>query len=227
MTNLQTPPEEPRPLIDTSKMSAGQRAALELTEAARESARPQTFAGGLFMGEFDLAQVSPFPIQSVEDRDQGDAFLKPLEALLRDKVDPDAIDPTGEIPQPVIDELARLGAFGIKVPREYGGLGLVADELLSRGDVAGQLVRQSHRPDFSAPIHRRAAAAHPVRHRTAEAQIPAARRAWRNFGLCAYGNGGRFRPGGNGHARRTGRRTGNISSSMAKNSGARTARKPA
>ena len=29
--------EEPRPVIDTSKMSAGQRAALELTEAAREA----------------------------------------------------------------------------------------------------------------------------------------------------------------------------------------------
>ena len=124
MSNVQTPPEEPRPLIDTSKMSSGQRAALELTEAARESTRKQTFAGGLFMGEFDLAKVSPFPVQSMEDRDQGDAFLKSLEALLRDKVDPDAIDATGEIPQPVIDELARLGAFGIKVPTEYGGLGL-------------------------------------------------------------------------------------------------------
>jgi hypothetical protein len=30
--------EEPTPLIDTSKMSSGQRAALELTEAARDSA---------------------------------------------------------------------------------------------------------------------------------------------------------------------------------------------
>ncbi len=124
MSNIETTPEEARPLIDTSKMSAGQRAALELTEAARESGRKRTFAGGLFMGEFDLAQVSPFPIQSVEDRDQGDAFLKPLEALLRDKVDPDAIDATGEIPPPVIDALARLGAFGIKIPREHGGLGL-------------------------------------------------------------------------------------------------------
>ena len=60
MNNIQTPPEEARPLIDTSKMSAGQRAALELTEAARESARKQTFAGGLFMGEFDLAHGQPF-----------------------------------------------------------------------------------------------------------------------------------------------------------------------
>jgi len=124
MNTIQPPPDEQRPLIDTSKMSTGQRAAMELTEAARESGHARTFAGGMFMGEFNLSTVHPFPIQSVEDRDQGDAFLKQLEALLREKVDADEIDRTGEIPQPVIDGLARLGAFGIKVPTEYGGLGL-------------------------------------------------------------------------------------------------------
>ena len=30
----------------------------------------------------------------------------------------------GEIPQDAIDALASLGAFGIKIPKEYGGLGL-------------------------------------------------------------------------------------------------------
>ncbi|HSY09826.1 MAG TPA: acyl-CoA dehydrogenase family protein, partial [Candidatus Dormibacteraeota bacterium] len=124
MGNVQTPSEEPRPLIDTSKMSAGQRAALELTEAARGATQAKTFAAGLFMGEFDLKSVHPFTIQSAEDRDQGDAFLEKLETLLREKVDPDEIDRTGEIPQPVIDELARLGAFGIKIPIEHDGLGL-------------------------------------------------------------------------------------------------------
>src|SRR5207249_10105748 len=88
--------EEPRSVIDTSKMSTGQRAALELTEAAREAAKEPTFVSGLFMGRFDLAAISPFPAQSQEDRDQGDAFLQQLEAYLRDKTDPDEIDRTGE-----------------------------------------------------------------------------------------------------------------------------------
>jgi alkylation response protein AidB-like acyl-CoA dehydrogenase len=120
-----TPPsEETRPLIDTSKMSAGQRAALELTEAARESAREPTFVSGLFMGRFELARLRPFPTQSGADRERGDAFLQQLEALLRAKVDADEIDRTGEIPAPVLEDLAALGAFGIKIPPEYGGLGL-------------------------------------------------------------------------------------------------------
>jgi len=52
--------DEPRELIDTSKMSNGQRAALELTEAARETTREQTFASGLFMGEFNLSSIALF-----------------------------------------------------------------------------------------------------------------------------------------------------------------------
>jgi alkylation response protein AidB-like acyl-CoA dehydrogenase len=123
------PPEKPaadeaQPVMDTSRMSAGQRAALELTEAARETAHERTFTAGLFVGEFNLAGIHPFPTQNADDRERGDAFLKKLEPLLREKVDPDEIDRTGEIPRPVIDELAKLGAFGIKIPVEYGGLGL-------------------------------------------------------------------------------------------------------
>src|SRR5438552_8011580 len=118
------PGEEQGAAIDTSKMSAGQRAALELTEAARETAGRGSFAGGLFMGQFDAKAVHPFPEQKPEDRDQGDAFLQRLERFLRENVDPDEIDRTGEIPDRVIRELAAMGALGIKIPPAYGGLGL-------------------------------------------------------------------------------------------------------
>jgi len=41
-----------------------------------------------------------------------------------DHVDSDEIDRSGEISEPLVQELRDIGAFGIKVPREYGGLGL-------------------------------------------------------------------------------------------------------
>ena len=120
-----SPVEDQGAAIDTSKMSAGQRAALELTEAARDAAGERgSFCGGLFMGRLDSAAVHPFPDQKPEDRDQGDAFLQRLEPFLREKVDPDEIDRTGEIPAEIIQELAALGAFGIKISPGYGGLGL-------------------------------------------------------------------------------------------------------
>lgn len=112
-------------LIDTSKMSPEQRAALEMTEAARETAHAERgFAGGLFMGSWNTDAIAPFPVQSPRDRDAGDAFLNRLEQFLKAHVNPDEIDATGEIPDDVIDGLAELGVFGIKIAPELGGLGL-------------------------------------------------------------------------------------------------------
>ena len=122
MNTTQTEPEVAS--IDTSKMSAGQRAAIELTEAARERTQTSSFVADLFMGRCDRAKLFPFPEQTHEDRDQGDAFLQRLEKILREQVDPDEIDRTGEIPDDVITAFADLGAFAIKVPTQYGGLGL-------------------------------------------------------------------------------------------------------
>lgn len=118
-------PDKPTSVIDTSKMTAAERAALELAEEARVQAGPGgSFCGSLFMGRPRFDTIFPFPAQSVEDEDQGDAFLARLEAFLKSEVDPDEIDRMGEIPGHVIRGLAGLGAFGIKIPREYGGLGL-------------------------------------------------------------------------------------------------------
>lgn len=118
-------PDKPSSVIDTSKMSSQERAALELAEEARVQAGPAgSFGGSLFMGRPHFDAIFPFPDQSVEDEDQGDAFLARLEAFLENEVDPDEIDRTGEIPDEVIRGLAGMGAFGIKIPREYGGLGL-------------------------------------------------------------------------------------------------------
>ena len=134
MSTTKTAPHEPETkpvadetasVIDTSKMNEGQRAALEMTEAARDGASEKgSFAGGLFMGRCDLSRAFPFPEQNPTDKDQGDAFLQRLEKFLKEKVNPDEIDRTGEIPQAVMDELAKLGAFGIKISPAYGGLGL-------------------------------------------------------------------------------------------------------
>jgi alkylation response protein AidB-like acyl-CoA dehydrogenase len=114
----------PSSTIDTSAMSAGQRAALEMAEESRDTRTVSGFAASLFMGVPDFGKITPFPRQSDEDKEAGDAFVLQLGEFLKNHTDPDAIDRDGEIPDVVIDGLAALGAFGIKIPREYGGLGL-------------------------------------------------------------------------------------------------------
>ena len=66
--------------------------------------------------------IHPFPLPGA-DRAEFRAFFDQFTAFLRDEVDPVAIDATGEYPPHVLDGLRRLGAFGMKIPTEYGGLG--------------------------------------------------------------------------------------------------------
>ena len=96
-----------------------------MAEAARDPLEDRgSFASNLFVGRYDFNRIYPYPAQSTEDRAAGDGFLQKLESYLREHVDPDEIDRTGEIPPENFKGLSEIGAFGIKVPKKYGGLGL-------------------------------------------------------------------------------------------------------
>ena len=115
----------PASVIDTSKMSKGKREALELAEASRDPLDERgSFASNLFIGRYDFDRIYPWPEQSAEDREAGKEFLTSLENYLRENVDADEVDRTGEIPQKNINELFAMGAFGVKIHKQYEGLGL-------------------------------------------------------------------------------------------------------
>jgi alkylation response protein AidB-like acyl-CoA dehydrogenase len=67
--------------------------------------------------------IRPIP-DAMKERPEFTAFYERFKTFLRDHVRPSEIDATGEYPPEVIDGLRRLGAFGMKIPTEYGGLGL-------------------------------------------------------------------------------------------------------
>lgn len=111
--------------IDTSGMSEGKRQALEVAEAAREQTwQHPSFVGELFLGRFRDDLILPYPLQGDEDRATGDEYISRMRKVLKDRIDADKIDADGEIPDEAIEALAELGAFGIKIPKEYGGVGL-------------------------------------------------------------------------------------------------------
>ncbi|HVU15885.1 MAG TPA: acyl-CoA dehydrogenase family protein [Candidatus Didemnitutus sp.] len=115
--------EESKSVIDLSKMNEGQRAAMQVTEAARESHDDPSFAAHLFMGRWRPHKIYPSTELPPDEKARADKFLTDLGAFLSTEVDPDLIDRIGEIPPEVRAGLAKLGAYGIKVPVEYGGLG--------------------------------------------------------------------------------------------------------
>src|SRR4028118_2285237 len=47
-----------------------------------------------------------------------------MRAFLENEVDPLRIERDAKIPESVVDGLKELGALGMKIPEEYGGLGL-------------------------------------------------------------------------------------------------------
>jgi alkylation response protein AidB-like acyl-CoA dehydrogenase len=95
---------------------------VKTVEQAREEARSPSFLTSLFAGEPDFSVVLPFPHQSDEDRGVGDEFCARVEEFLKQNVDPPEIERSGKIPRDVLDGLAELGAFGMVIPTEYGGL---------------------------------------------------------------------------------------------------------
>lgn len=116
--------QEEEMVFDTSKMTEGQKEAMEVAEAARETewTKP-SFASSLFMGKFDYDLVKNFPGQSAEDKKVGDEFMAKVEEYLVANLDPEEVDRTGEIPDEVIKGMFEIGLFGMKVPKEYDGLG--------------------------------------------------------------------------------------------------------
>src|SRR5213594_2194428 len=93
-------------------------------EAREQEWAAPSFVRDLFLGKLRMDLIHPYPEQDPEEIKRAQPFLEQLERLLRETVDSDRIDREGEIPDAVVQGLRALGAFGIKIPREYGGLGL-------------------------------------------------------------------------------------------------------
>ncbi len=104
---------------------ASEREARDVAEAAREKEwKAPSFVRELFEGRFRLELVHPFPEIDPAEVERARPFMEKLERFMREQVDSDKVDREGKIPPEVIQGLRDLGAFGIKIPEEYGGLGL-------------------------------------------------------------------------------------------------------
>src|SRR3954471_25016061 len=104
---------------------ASEKEARDVAEAARESEwSGPSFVRELFLGRFRLDLIHPHPIHHDADEEtRAQTFFAKLRSFL-ERIDSDMIDRTGEIPEEYVQELRDIGAFGIKIPLEYGGLGL-------------------------------------------------------------------------------------------------------
>src|ERR1700722_18138408 len=86
---------------------------------------PQTlgFAKGLFFGHFNAPLLFPYPELRPEEREVGQQAVAEVRRYCDEYIDAAAIDRNAEIPQAVVDGLAKMGVLGMTAPKDMGGRG--------------------------------------------------------------------------------------------------------
>jgi alkylation response protein AidB-like acyl-CoA dehydrogenase len=125
-----TPSSDPTPAAATApppSAPSGAEQARQVAEEARESRwdRP-SFGRELFLGHLRLDLIDPLPPVDPDESRRGEEFLVRLREFCETEADGRLIERESRIPDELINRLKDLGAFGMKIPREYGGLGLPA-----------------------------------------------------------------------------------------------------
>ena len=120
-----------RQMAKDERVKVSEAESMAVAEASRQQEWNQpSFLRELFLGDFRLDLIHPYPLprSEAEERPEFRAFYAAMREFLRDQVDSVEIDATGEYPDEVVDGLRKLGAFGMKIPKEYGGLGFSSVE---------------------------------------------------------------------------------------------------
>src|SRR6516162_2847720 len=105
--------------------SVGEREARQVAEEAREAGwQKPSFGKQLYLGNFQLDLIHPHPRPGEEAARRGEEFCAKMREFCEASVDSALIEREARIPDEVVKGLASIGAFGMKIAPEYGGLGL-------------------------------------------------------------------------------------------------------
>ena len=103
---------------------ASEAEARDVAEQARETEWTHpSFVRELFLGRFRAELIHPHPLEDPAEAERAKPFMDKLRAFL-ETYDADETDRTGTIKEFDVQALREMGAMGIKIPKEYGGLGL-------------------------------------------------------------------------------------------------------
>ncbi len=83
-----------------------------------------SFTRELFNGSIEDSILFPYPRIGDDEERAVSAFLERLRTYCEAHLDREWIDENERIPPEAVDELKRIGLFGISIPREFGGMGL-------------------------------------------------------------------------------------------------------
>ncbi|XP_069338074.1 very long-chain specific acyl-CoA dehydrogenase, mitochondrial isoform X3 [Eulemur rufifrons] len=109
-----------------------------LTREKRAKAESKSFAVGMFKGQLITDQVFPYPSVLNEEQTQ---FLKelvgPVSRFFEEVNDPAKNDTLEMVEETTLQGLKELGAFGLQVPSELGGVGLCNTQYTRLVEIVG------------------------------------------------------------------------------------------
>ncbi|CAL8242029.1 unnamed protein product [Merluccius merluccius] len=98
----------------------------------------KSFAANIFKGQISTAQVFPFPSVLSEEQDQ---FLRelvgPVAKFFEEVNDPAKNDALEKVEDDTMQGLKEMGAFGLQVPADLGGLGLTNTQYARLVEIVG------------------------------------------------------------------------------------------
>jgi alkylation response protein AidB-like acyl-CoA dehydrogenase len=98
---------------------------VQIAEEQGDQKLVEGFMADAFRGRISFDEVFPWPEQSQQGVARAELILKELDQFLREKVNPDFTEESGDIPFELFNDMADLGLFRLKIPvEEWGGRGL-------------------------------------------------------------------------------------------------------
>ncbi|KAG5674349.1 hypothetical protein PVAND_004324 [Polypedilum vanderplanki] len=107
-------------------LSAQPQTKSKQTPRAEKAAKPNlSFVHNLFRGQVESSQVFPYPIAlNQEQIEYVGAFVDPVSKFFSEVNNADRNDMNAQVDEETLKHLWELGAFGLQVPQELGGLEL-------------------------------------------------------------------------------------------------------
>jgi len=121
-----------------STQAASQEKPKKEKNMSKKAVHSKSFVQNVFRGIIEPEQVFPYP--NVLDADQRETLemLVPMgERVFGEVNDPLLNDKLGEVPEETTQQLRELGAFGMQVPEELGGVGLTNTQYGRMTEIVG------------------------------------------------------------------------------------------
>jgi very long chain acyl-CoA dehydrogenase len=118
-------------------LSQGQRWRAYSTADAEET-NNQSFVMNTFLGKMETAELFPFPEVMTEDEKQNlSMFIDPVTKFFEEVNDAARNDREEGMPAEIFEQLREMGAFGLQVPTELGGVGLTNTQYARMVEIVG------------------------------------------------------------------------------------------